>query len=93
MNSSAKGIISVVISVIFFFPWIWLRFLHFYLHIDVSTYPVLIIGMIVAIIAIVLGVQARKGGSRVLGTAGLTLGIISIVLNVVNLIAVVSSRI
>ena len=93
MNSTTKGIISVVISAFFFFPFIWIRILHFYLHINVSSYPVLIVGIIVAIVAIMLGFQARKGGSRVLGTAGLTLGIISIILNVTNLFAVISSRV
>jgi hypothetical protein len=92
MNSTVKGIISVVISAFFFFPWIWLRILNFYLHIDISSYSVFIIGIIIATVAIILGVQARKGGSRVLGTAGLTLGIISIVLNVTNLFAVILSR-
>jgi hypothetical protein len=92
MKSTSKGIVSVIISVFFFFPWIWLRVLHFYLHIDVSAYAVFIIGIIVAIIAIILGLQARKGGSRVLGTAGLTLGVLTIVLNIVNLSAVFSGR-
>lgn len=84
MSPSFKGILSFIISIVFFFPWVWLSILHIKLPAQTS----LIIGLIVAIIAVLLGYQARKGGSRVWGTAGLTLGMISILLNIVNLIAI-----
>ena len=92
MSSTLKGIVSVVISAIFFFPWIWLRILKFYLHINVSTYPVFIVGTIAAIIAIILGIKARNEGSRILGTVGVTLGIISVVLNLLNFASVTLSH-
>ena len=88
MSPSFKGIISVLVSVIFFFPWVWMGVLQ----IRLPTYIALIIGLVAAIIAIILGHQARRGNSRTWGTAGLTLGIISTVLNVINIIDVASSR-
>ncbi len=84
MSPSFKGILSVIISALFFFPWVWSAIFH----IKLSAPVTLIVGLIAAIIAVALGFQARKGGSRVWGTAGMTLGIISIILSVVNLIAV-----
>ena len=91
MSSSFKGLVSVIISIFFFFPFIWSRILYIGLNIKLSTYPVLVIGLITAIIAIIFGLQARKGGSSILGTIGITFGIISVVLNIVNLIAVIFS--
>lgn len=88
MSPSFKGIISVIISIIFFFPWVWMGVLQ----IKLPALMALTVGLVVAIIAVILGFQSRKGGSRVWGTAGLTLGIISTVLNVVNIIAVALSR-
>ncbi|MFA6553976.1 MAG: hypothetical protein WCS89_00515 [Candidatus Paceibacterota bacterium] len=88
MSSSFKGIISVIISAIFFFPWVWMGIFH----IKLPALVALMIGLVAAIIAVMFGSQARKGGSRIWGTAGLTLGIISTVLNVVNIIAVALSR-
>ncbi|MCX6716297.1 MAG: hypothetical protein NT077_04805 [Candidatus Taylorbacteria bacterium] len=88
MSPSFKGIISVIISVIFFFPWVWMGVFY----IKLPALVALTIGLVAAIIAVLLGFQARKGGSRTWGTAGLTLGIISTVLNVVNIIAVALSR-
>jgi hypothetical protein len=84
MSPSFKGILSVILSVFFFFPWVWSDILH----VRLSAITLLAIGLIVALVAVLLGFQARKGGARVWGIIGLTLGLISVVLNVVNLIAV-----
>lgn len=86
MSPSLKGVLSIIISTIFFFPWVWSKILY----IKLSPFSLIVVGLIAAIIAIVFGFQARKGGSRALGMAGMTLGIISVILNVVNLIAVIS---
>ncbi len=83
MSPSFKGIMSIIISVLFFFPWVWSAILH----IKLPAYALVTVGLIAAIIAIVLGFQARKGGSRVLGMVGMTLGVISVVISVVNLIS------
>jgi hypothetical protein len=88
MSPSFKGIIGVIISVLFFFPWIWMGILH----VKVPALGALSIGLVAAIIAVLLGYQARKGGARLWGMIALTLGLISTVLNVVNLIAVSASR-
>lgn len=88
MSSSFKGVLSIIISALFFFPWVWMSILH----IRPSALVALSIGLVATIIAVVLGYQARKGGSRTLGIAGLTLGVISIVLNVVNMIAIFLGR-
>lgn len=85
MKASWKGILSIIISTIFFFPWVWSKILY----IKLSPSLLIVVGLIAAIIATVFGFQARKGGSRALGMAGMTLGIISVILNVVNLIAVI----
>jgi hypothetical protein len=84
MSPSFKGILSVIISVLFFFPWVWMGILH----IKLSSSVAIIIGLVAAIIAVLLGFKARKGGSRILGTAGMTLSIISTILSIVNLIAI-----
>lgn len=83
MSSSFKGITSIIISALFFLPWVWSAILH----IKLPAYALVTVGLIAAIIAIVLGFQARNGGSRVLGIVGMTIGIISVVISVVNLIS------
>lgn len=88
MSSSFKGVLSIIISALFFFPWVWMGIFH----IKLSAIVALSIGLIVAIIAVSLGYQARKEGSKTLGIAGLTLGVISTVLNIVNIIAVIIGR-
>ena len=89
MSSSFKGIISVIVSCLFFFPWVWSSILH----IKLSAIPLILITLIASIIALILGLQAKKGGSRILGIAGITLATISIVLSFTNIIAAIGSKI
>lgn len=58
------------------------------LSLHLTALLAILIGLVATAIGTWLGFQARKGGSRILGMASMTLGIISIVINVVNLIAV-----
>jgi len=85
MSPSFKGILSIILSVLFFYPWIWTSILHVK-----PTALVSIIGtLVVSIIAAILGFQARKEGSKILGIIGLTLGLISIVLSIINITAII----
>ena len=88
MSPSFKGIIGLIISIVFFFPWVWMGMFN----IKLSAIQVLITGLVAAIIAIFLGYQSRKGGARVWGIAALSLGTISLILNALNLFAVITSR-
>ncbi len=88
MSPSFKGIVGLIISIVFFFPWVWMGVLN----IKLPAFQALLIGLVVAIIAIFLGYQSRKGGARVLGIAVISLGTISLILNALNLFAVITSR-
>jgi hypothetical protein len=83
MNSTLKGILSLIILLSSLFLSALLKILNPSISIPNSRDQITIVGITLAIIAFTLSFSARKSGSRVLGTAGLTLSIILVFLYIV----------
>lgn len=78
MSSQMKGLVSVVIAVLAIFSNVTVEIL------GLTPYVlfVKIIPIVVGILAIYLGILARKGGARLWGLTGIVLGIVATVAHI-----------
>lgn len=83
MSSSFKGILSIIVGVLFITPWFWTGLLGLN---HLSYIVIFAVGIIASATAIFLGFSARKNGSGILGIVGMTIGIIAVVTYIANLI-------
>lgn len=88
MSPQFKGTISLILTILFFFPWVWSGILNIRLSATLS----ISVTIIVMIATALLGLRARKDGARILGTSSLILASISILISVVNLFSVVLAK-
>ena len=83
------GVISVLLSILSLFSQqlvIYLR-VHFQIHTSILAYA--IIFLIVSLMAVYLGILARRNGSKIFGIAGITLGVITALIHASELYLVI----
>lgn len=83
MSPTNKGIVSIVLALLGLFSAVWVDMLNIKPILLVTA----MIPLVISIIAIYLGVEARKGNARVLGIAGLFLGIIGALSHILKIIS------
>ncbi len=88
MSSQMKGLIGTVFG---FFSFFTIPFFNI-LRIRTGLILGLIIPLMCSILAFYFGRQARNAGTRILGMAALSLGVIGILIWVINIFVVIVSR-
>jgi hypothetical protein len=83
-----KGLIGVVCGFLSLFPFIIFELLH-------VRRPGLVLGLgipfLLAIVAYYFSRQAKNGGSKILGTVGVALGVVGMLIYIFNIFSVVSA--
>jgi hypothetical protein len=86
MSATSKGIISIILGLFAVFSIGIFSTLHIRLGVPLTTG----ISFLLAVLATYLGAQARKNNAKIVGMAGLTLGIIGIIVIGFSILALVS---
>ena len=88
MSPISKGMTAIVLGVFAVFSNAWLNMFHIRLGVTMT----LGVSFLCSVLAIYLGIKARKGGSKIVGLIGLVLGIIGVIVLGTAIISVVGAN-
>lgn len=89
MNSTSKGVVSVVLGFFAFFSIGVLDYFHVRLGVSITLGG----SFLCSALALYFGIKARRGGAKIIGLAGVVLGVIGVAIFSVNILAVIASKI